>query len=584
VRTITVMPPGARACVVRVELENTGPSRELELRVSVRGGVTRQDAAWLRAEQPVSWSHDIRVEPSTNVVVFADTTAAAWSVQGAHPRPDRATGESLEWRRRVDAGARVTFDLVQAIGGSEREALDAFASIDPATAIDAARADWDDELRAIFTPGSDRYDGSLPVLETDDDDVRRAWLSGMLAVVYFRREGGAFGRTYDTLMPRYWQTVTFLWDYSLSSIVHGLLDPNTMRRHLEHWMETDIHSCFGTEWLTGGPVGGWYSVNDYAMTKMIADYLRWSGDDAWLDRTIAGETVGARLRRYATNWERFRTPSGLADYGGIGNLLECVSTYIHEIAALNAGNVWSMRFAADVAGMRGEQDDARALRDKAATLCATIQELYGEGWWHTRFPDGRLVPVRHCYDFITLLTTIDGDLTEKQRDEMVAFFARELQTPLWMHALSPADPDASFSVRPDHQWTGAYPAWPPLGVLGLFRAGHNDTAVEWLRGLGRSGNQGPYGQAHFAEPAVAPDAGGAIKAPSDFPYITDWAVSSGGAWTQAIIEGLFGVEARLDGIAATPRFAAGFDGALRGLVYRGTTYDVDATGLHEVRA
>ncbi|MCA1830937.1 MAG: hypothetical protein LC663_05445, partial [Actinobacteria bacterium] len=410
-----------------------------------------------------------------------------------------------------------------------------------------------------------------------------AWFSGILAVVYFRRDGGAFGRTYDTLMPRYWETVTFLWDFSLSSIVHALLDPQIMRMHLEHWMTTDIHSCFGTEWLTGGPVGGWYSVNDYAMTKMIADYLRWSGDHAWLGARAGSQTVGERLRGYATNWERFKTPSGLADYGGIGNLLECVSTYVHEIAALNAGNVWSLRFAADVAERAGDAGDARELRTQASALCATIQELAGEGWWHTRFPDGRLVPVRHCYDFITLLTTIDGDLSDKQKDEMVSFFRRELYTPAWMHALSPLDPDASFSVRPNHQWTGAYPAWPPLGVLGLFRSGYNDLAVEWLRGLGRSGNQGPYGQAHFAEPVIDPDAGGARKAPSDFPYITDWAVSSGGAWVQAIVEGLFGVSARLDGIDATPRFASSFDGALRNLRYRGRTFDVDAAGLHEVK-
>jgi hypothetical protein len=153
-----------------------------------------------------------------------------------------------------------------------------------------------------------------------------------------------------------------------------------------------------------------------------------------------------------------------------------------------------------------------------------------------------------------------------------------------MHALSPEDPDAVFSVRPDHQWTGAYPAWPPLAVLGLLRAGKEQMAIEWLRGLGRSGNQGPYGQAHFAETVVPADAGGAAKAPSDQPFITDWAVSSGGAWVQAIVEGVFGVDASLHGITAAPRL--GFfdpDARLRNLPYQGRYYDVDATGVREVR-
>lgn len=581
VRTITVMPPGERAAVVRIEVTNVaGGERDLEVKLGLRSGVTHRMDRWLVPLPPVSFEHDITVDAATSSVMFRDRTSTAFELQGGYPRPDEATGSYLVWRRRLAAGERLVLDFVRAAGEGEDEVTRMFAALSPEAAIEDARVDWDAELSAVFTPGNDRYGGSLPVLETDDEDVRRAWLSGILGVVYFRRESPMFGRTYDTLMPRYWQSVTFLWDYSLSSIVHAMLDPGAMRRHLEHWMLTDIHSCFGTEWLTGGPVGEWYSVNDYAMTKLIADYLRWGGDEAWLDEEVGDRSVADHLLDFATNWRRFQTASGLADYGGIGNLLECVSTYVHQIAALNAGNVWSMRFAADIAERRGYADAAGSLRRDANALVETIQQLYGDGWWHTRSPAGELVSVRHCYDFITLLTTIDEDLGANQKAEMVDFFRRELHTPTWMRALSAFDPDSMFDIRPDHQWTGAYPAWPPLGVLSLFRAGEDSLAVEWLRGLGRSGNQGPYGQAHFVESFAAPDQGGALKAPSDFPFITDWTVSSGGAWVQAIVEGLFGVDAGLDGITATPRFAS-FDGSLRNLPYRGRLYDVDGSGLHE---
>ena len=62
----------------------------------------------------------------------------------------------------------------------------------------------------------------------------------------------------------------------------------------------------------------------------------------------------------------------------------------------------------------------------------------------------------HAYDFLTVLNTIPDDLSALQKSEMTAFFQRELQTPTWLHALSCDDDDAMFSVRPDHQWTGAY--------------------------------------------------------------------------------------------------------------------------------
>jgi hypothetical protein len=166
---------------------------------------------------------------------------------------------------------------------------------------------------------------------------------------------------------------------------------------------------------------------------------------------------------------------------------------------------------------------------------------------------------------------------------MVDFFRRELKTDAWMHALSCDDDDAIFSVRPDHQWTGAYPAWPALAVTGLYRVGEVDLAFEWLKGLARSANQGPFGQAHFAESVVEPEADGARKAPPDFPYITDWTCSSNGSWCNVIIESIFGVNATLNrGISADPKFGKfDRDARLRNLRYQGRTYDVTMDGVSQ---
>ena len=37
-------------------------------------------------------------------------------------------------------------------------------------------------------------------------------------------------------------------------------------------MELDVYKHFGTEFLTGEGVGPWYSVNDYAMSRMAKEY------------------------------------------------------------------------------------------------------------------------------------------------------------------------------------------------------------------------------------------------------------------------------------------------------------------------
>jgi hypothetical protein len=421
--------------------------------------------------------------------------------------------------------------------------------------------------------------------------VLRLYHTGILGVVYFKRDSpfSVIGRAYETLMPKWWLTVTFLWDYSLSSLVHALLDPEVMKKYLELWMHLDIHKHFGTEYLAGTGVGPWYSVNDFAMSGIARDYLRWTGDFGWLEKEVkdSGATAPRKvldyLLDYAGNWKQFRQPGGLADYGGLLNLLECVSTYVHQVASLNAGNVFNMRFAADLLETLGRTGEARTMSDEAAALARDILPLYneGKGWWRSRFPDGSLVDVKHCYDFFTVLNTIGDDLSARQKMEMVEFFKAEFFTETWMHALARSDDDAMFSIRPDHQWTGAYPAWPPQALLALYRVGEADLAFRWMKGLARSANQGPFGQAHFAETIIEPDAGGARKAPIDFPYITDWTVSSGGSWVSAILEGLFGVTGTLDGrIAARPQFSS-FDPAaeLRNLPYQGKLYNVGRQGV-----
>jgi hypothetical protein len=220
--------------------------------------------------------------------------------------------------------------------------------------------------------------------------------------------------------------------------------------------------------------------------------------------------------------------------------------------------------------------------DDAGALARRVWELYadGEGWFNARQPDGRLLPVRHCYDLLMALDLVPDEIDGRRRAEMVRYFETQLQTPNWMRALSPADPDAITSVRPDHQWNGAYTAWPAFVAAGLFKIGRSDIASDWLRGLARSANQGPYAQAHFVEEFARGETGGALKASSEWPYINDWACSSGGSWARLILEGVFGVRAGRDGITATPRLDR-FDRAARlvGLRYQDRLYDVDGSGI-----
>ncbi|MGI8417364.1 MAG: hypothetical protein ACR2P2_14410, partial [Nakamurella sp.] len=619
--TVTVCPPGESGAVMRIDVTNLATEdRPLAIGLAVSSTVVHAGHPWVeQIDEP--WSdpfppakpNTVTADGALRIGVPEDRSATA--VQGLVGLDDgwRIGGPvgMLEATAQVTAGAtkRLAYGYLIASGrgtpdGGEALARSAFqrvcgsadgvGSVGSADVVDAviraATDQWNNSLQALFTPGNDEFSGSLPVLHTDNEALRTLYWWGAMGVLWFRRDNPAsvLGRTYDTLMPRHWQTTTFIWDYSLSSQVHALLDPAVMRRQIAHWVGLDIDSHFGTEWLTGSPVGYWYSVNYYAMTRLVNDYLRHSGDLGFLDDRLAAangehKSIAAHLQDWSRAWHRLRTATGLADYGGIDNLLECVSTYIHEVASLNGANVWCLRRAADIADYQGRHEDASALRTESDELAKLVAERYipGKGIFHTAMPDGTLVETRHCYDFATIGTTMPGDLPAAAPDEMVEFFVRELRTPSWMRALSPYDLDAAFSVRSDHQWNGAYPAWPADSARSAIALGHPEVVADWLDGLARSTRQGPPGQAHSVEAASETIDGGARRAPPQYPYLIDWACSSAGAWCELVISGIFGLEIGLDGSVTADGVLPYFDPAARleQLVVQGKTYTVTGDGV-----
>jgi hypothetical protein len=587
-QTVTACPPRATAVAVQLDIANRS-ERERTLRIgwALASTVTQSHGPWLQPSPPSGVN---RLETDRNRgAVVGTAPGGACCVQGIDRSVSHGDERYLECEAVLAPGETWRASFVHVLGATASEALalyDRLIGALPAAFIDAERQ-WRTELAAVFDPDNDSYGGSLPILETESDALRDLYWSGVMGVIWFRRDAPAsvLGRTYDTLSPRYWQTTTFIWDYSLSSIVHALLEPRAMRVQLEHWIASDIHTHFGTEWLTGGPVGNWYSVNDWAMIRLVRDYVRFSGDSGWLQLIPDGreQTIAEHVHGWAKSWQGLRRDHALADYGEVDNLLECVSTYVHEVASLNAANVWCLRAAAEIADFQETTDKAGDLRTLAEELLGDVQELYrdGDGCWNVRQPDGRLRAVRHCYDFCTVARTVGGDLRPAQREEMVDFFVRELQTPTWMRALSPSDPDAAHSVRPDHQWNGAYTAWPADAARALIELGRSDLAAAWLPGLAQSTHQGPIAQAHFVEGIIGTDQRGSPKAPPQSPYLIDWSCSASGAFVELVIEGFFGLHVPVGGAPrATPRLDHVDPGAkLQRITVAGRRYDVDANGV-----
>lgn len=589
ITSTTIVPFKTMSVAVKVNVKNiSSQRRRTEIKLAINAGASKSVAPW-GSTSPGEFDNARTIDAARNAVLCKSKRTEAFVLQGSSPKSNQILPSWLIYNFDLAPQETKSFTFVNSLGGTASDVQRDFdAIINNFDRIAKTTADeWNAELRAAFTPNNGRYSGYLPTLVTSDESLKRLYHTAVMTAVYFKRTTphSVYGTTYVTLMPRYWETATFLWDISLSAMLFAMLDPAVLKRMVETWMTVDVHKHFGTEFLTGVGIGPWYSVNDYAMSRMAREYLRWTGDRAWLDKTVGGKTVLEHLVGYAEHWRALDVNKhGLADYGEVNNLLEAVSSYVHEVAGLNAANVYNLRFAAELLDFKGQKERAAAMRKEAEELGKRVQELYvlGKGIWKCKLPDGSFNEVHHCYDFGTTLVNIGDLMPPQQKREMVEFFKRELQTPTWMRALSTRDLDVTFSIRPDHQWTGAYTAWPALALSGFFIAGETEAAFEWMKGLAKTTRQGPIAQAHFTETFYPPESNGAaIKATSDQPYINDWACVSGCNYLEPIIDSIFGINAGLfSEITAKPnfgKFAASAE--LRNINYQGKLYTANKSGI-----
>ena len=587
------LPAETRAVVQRIEVRNTAAvSREFTVEFDMRAGVIHKGTTWFN-ELPGEGDNRASWNAAQGRITFAAQHSPAACAQGIHPPAEEVRGGSmLRYTLRLQPGERREFHFVAAIAGNatDAEALHDRLQTDFA-ALDRANEDAFDRLvRSAFTPGNGAFSGHLPQLQTESETLWDLYHNGFKGLLTARRRSpdSVYGPTLLTLSGHVLPTLSFPWDTALTSLSLALLDPQPLRRLVEVWFQRDMHQHLATDYITGDAIGPWYGVNDMAIVRCAQNYLRVTGDFAWLDKRVGEQTVMEHLHDHATYWKKLvKTSTGLADYGEISNLLEVVSTYLHEVAGMNAGNVASMRFVAELLEHRGQSQQAAALRADAHDLAARINRLLyveGKGWWRCGQPDGSFTEVRHCYDFLAVLDNMSEDLTARQMAEMAQYFHEQLASGKWMRALSAGDPDATWNIRPDHSCLGAYAAWPPMCAKGLYKCESPAQIAPWLTEVAKAGRQGPIGQGHFTEDVVAPLYGGAHKASEDAPYIEDWCCISGGAFTDLVIDSIFGVQPTLyGGLRAAPKLAE-FDAAARleNLHYQGAEYVASRSGVSRI--
>lgn len=586
--------PAEPGAMVRLAITNpSSEPRQAEIGIKLGGRLLHTIDGWASIGPAIGIEDEQRevrnYREKLGAMEFASADRA-FQCQGTRPFPDRVEGKTLLFDIHLTPGESWTLDFVMAPGESAEEARGRFlrAVENFSETAGESTAIWSDKIASAFQPGNDRFSGHLPMLHTENEDLRRLYMATTLGCLALRRDNplSRYGPAFVTLSPNYWTTASFLWDMMIAAPFYALLDPALLRNHIEVWLAADIRRCLATDYVTGKPLGNWYAVNSSAVVRLAHDYLRYNGDREWLQKLVDGRPVIDHLEEHALMWREYDVNGhGLADCGGVINLLECVSTYTHEVASFNAMWVAAQRQVAAMHRLLGNESRASYLEEQAALLLRNVLTLYaaGKGHWRCRQPDGSDTDVHHIYDFVAVLESIADDLPQEVRGEMVEYFRREHQTANWTRSLSAWDDDAHRAVRVDHQWTGSFASISAQAMNGLYRVGEGARAFEWLQRVARVARQGPIGQAHWADPLFPSFEGGAWKCTYIQPFITDWVVAANGAYPAMIVESVFGVDATLNhGLrwkGTTPALDAG--ASLDGLRYQGRLYRVDHSGLHE---
>ncbi|MGB9747705.1 MAG: hypothetical protein ACPLXM_12335 [Bacteroidales bacterium] len=428
--------------------------------------------------------------------------------------PDRLiaknSGGTASWDWTLAPGETKVIRYVMTYGDDEKSLQKNLNdwTADFESSFNSVQKAWEEKWNMIFRPGNPLISGCFPVLETNDQKVKKVYYAGPLTMLYLINTNlPQHKKVFLTGGPRWGASITFFWDITLWSTLWAVVDPVMMKEHLSSWIRIDPSKFYGKDNFGGKGVGNGYSANYWALFQMIRDYVAITGDEGFLQDTINGKTVLGHLEDYALNWKKISLYGQegctddlykLADFGDDEwNLLECVPTYKHIVPSFNVGYAWMMRELAKIYNKLGSPEKAAELDTMATDMIQRILKLYaGNGVWYSLYPNEKKIEVRHCLDFFFIGKYIPNDVPENIRKEMIDFLYRELMADHWMRAQSVDDMAAAQSDRPDHGPLGAYDGWPAETMDALTQMGYPQKALDFYHAIEPVTYEGIWAQAH----------------------------------------------------------------------------------------
>ena len=323
------------------------------------------------------------------------------------------------------------------------------------------------------------FSGNFPTLETNDTKLSTAYYGALLSFLAVGQKTPSTKlhplpkdtfTAFKSVGPDAGVTALYFWDTGYTSDLWALLEPKGLSIVNELFLQTNLSNTNVLDVLTERGAGKYYAFSRLSTFLCLYHLAQQKGMQYVLSNvststsvSTSNKTILQAMDELATFWKdslpTIGDQFGLSDYGpSPNNFLECVPSYIHAVAALQAGNTWMMREVAKLHQKNNNHSRSQELLHLSNITKKATQHLYqtGKGYYGAAYPNGTIQEVRTCVDFLSVGTMVPQDITELQKQEMVTFVNQELLTPNWMRALSLADPAAGESDRADHGPRGSW--------------------------------------------------------------------------------------------------------------------------------
>ena len=366
----------------------------------------------------------------------------------------------------------------------------------------------------------------------------------------------------------------YLWNHGEVYRLWPMLNPEAAKEHLRTFLRLDLTNCYAFEPMGAGPFGPYYPVNQEKVLLLAHAYVLETGETAFLNESLDGKPIIARLLAAALTHDDLSQPAVLVDYGYGNHHLELRREYRYDgvIPDMNLRRAVGFHLADELCRRAG-YDPKVDLRARAEALKRLVRkELWNAevGWFdNIERKKGNRRDRRWTMQMFKVLGWGDWAIDPDVEQALVGHLMDESEFlgPYGLHSLSKKDP-AYDENDVDNGGPGACISFTPAIVDRLYRSGRVTEAEKIFRRLWWLGGMLPYwGDSHYAD---------RMDYRRDTPLQND---IQGAALAQTVIFGLFGIEPHADGsISVRPHLPEGVDSmCLQKVKLAGRTFDVRVT-------